>query len=252
MQTQAWSRYERGTGCLLFRALGREWVVAMAKWGEQRVGEQYFSAKPQSSSQVITLATRLRGCELKLQTDRGVFSRGGVDFGTRLLIEALTLKPGDELLDLGCGYGPVGLAVAVSEPDVRVTMVDVNERAVACALTNAAHCGVEARVQVICSDGVSGLPVHRRYTVIALNPPIRAGKATVYRLFREACSRLSESGKLYVVIQKKQGADSAQRYLFTLFDSVEIVVRDGGYRVYRCTGPKHEVLTLSSEDAIIE
>ncbi|MCY0876456.1 MAG: methyltransferase [Firmicutes bacterium] len=204
------------------------------------MSEQYFTAKPQSVPQTTHFEAHLRGHNLRFETDRGVFSRGGVDFGSRLLIEAVVLHPGDRVLDLGCGYGPVGVALAVSEPTIQVTLVDVNERALMCARLNAVHNQVADRLDALCGDGTSALPADRQFAVIALNPPIRAGKATVYRLFAESASRLLPTGQLYVVIQKKQGAESAGRYLGTLFKTVETVAKDGGYRVYRCASPQNE------------
>jgi len=199
------------------------------------VSEQYFAAKPQSASQGSRFDARLRGRMLVFEVDRGVFSRGGIDFGSRLLIEAVQLMPGDRVLDLGCGYGAVGVALAASNADTRITMVDVNERAVLCAQKNAVRNGVAKQVEIMQRDGLSGLAPEVDFSVIACNPPIRAGKETVYRLLAEAAQKLTREGRLYVVIQKKQGADSALRYLRDLSLQVAIIAKEGGYRVYLCS-----------------
>lgn len=199
------------------------------------MSEQYFAAKPQSASQVSQFEARLRERTLSFEVDRGVFSRGGIDFGSRLLIEAIQLLPGDWVLDLGCGYGAVGVALAASNVASRIMMVDVNERAVLCAQKNAARNGVAKQVETVQSDGVAALAPEVHFSVIAINPPIRAGKETVYRLLAQAAQKLTAQGRLYVVIQKKQGADSALRYLRDLSLRVDTIAKEGGYRVYLCS-----------------
>jgi len=198
------------------------------------VGEQYFTSQPSSKSDRKEYSAKLRGSDVRFVTDRGVFSKSGIDFGSRLLIESLAIPPDSTVLDLGCGYGPLGIAVAVTVASAKVTMLDINERAVLLAQENVRRNAVDARVQLFVGDGANALPDGLRFDVIALNPPIRAGKAVVYRLFAEACARLTDSGHLFTVIQKKQGADSARRYLQSLFINVEIVAKERGYYVYRC------------------
>lgn len=204
------------------------------------MGEQYFVSSPQSKSDVREMSVVLREIHLHLLTDSGVFSRGSIDYGTRLLIDAIVLESGSLFLDLGCGYGPVGIAIAASSANVTVYMVDVNERAVALAQENAKRNHLLEAVHIQISDGLSSVNA-MRFDVIALNPPIRAGKQTVYRLLEEALQHLSDSGRLYIVIQKKQGAESAYAHLQTLGANIEIVTKSKGFYVYCCTLSKFQV-----------
>lgn len=168
------------------------------------------------------------------QTDHGVFSRNEVDEGSRLLIESISFQRGGTMLDLGCGYGVVGIALAAAIPDWQVWMVDINARAVELSRYNAKVNGVESRVHVLQSDGCSALSSDLSFDAIALNPPIRAGKSVVFGLYQEAVERLKDGGTLYVVIQKKQGAASSEKRLLELGFEVSVVAKDKGYRVYAC------------------
>ncbi len=149
-------------------------------------------------------------------------------------MESIPAQSGGMLLDLGCGYGAVGIGLAVSMSDLFVWMVDINARAVELARHNAKLNHVDTRMQILQSDGCSVLPNDLRFDAIALNPPIRAGKSVVFDLYEEAKSRLRENGVLYVVIQKKQGAASSEKRLAELGFDVLLMARDKGYRVYAC------------------
>ena len=171
--------------------------------------EHYFTSRPENAGEERGLPLASRGLSSLLDRCRG-FSKQGVDFGTRLLIETVRLPETGEILDLGCGYGPVGIACAKVAPSCRVTMVDVNRRALQLAERNARINGVGRRVTVLESDGLDALS-GRSFDAVLTNPPIRAGKAVVYRLFAEAAEHLRPGGTLWVVIRKKQGAESAKR-----------------------------------------
>ncbi|HEU4962521.1 MAG TPA: class I SAM-dependent methyltransferase [Bacilli bacterium] len=196
------------------------------------MSNQYFTNKPTVDHDLRTITDNLRGFDLKFWTDAGVFSRGGIDFGSKLLIETMDIPAGAEVLDIGCGYGPVGITAAKLAADARITMVDVNERAVELATRNLAQNGV-INAEVFVSDLYENLN-GRKFDRILTNPPIRAGKATVHAVFEGAVSHLSENGELWVVIQKKQGAPSAKKKLEELFADVEDVARDAGFRIFRC------------------
>ncbi len=164
-------------------------------------------------------------------TDAGVFSKTGVDYGSRVLIEHMELKPEGNILDVGCGYGPIGLMAAKLLPAGQVTLIDINERAVQLATENAKSNGI-SNVEVLQSDlyeAVKG----KTFDVILTNPPIRAGKAVVHRIFEEGLELLNAGGVMWVVIQKKQGAPSALEKLQLLYDSVEEVTRDKGYWILK-------------------
>ena len=196
--------------------------------------DHYYSTQPSSVSAPQTFATVLCGCRLTLTTDHGVFSRGKVDRGSALLATAAEIPPHARVLDLGCGYGVVGICIAKSEPTALVWMVDVNERAVSLAIGNTKQNGVFDRVITLQSDGAAALDPGQRFDVVLLNPPIRAGKETVFRLYREAREVIAQQGRLYVVIQKKQGAESSAAYLQTLFADVSVIAKEQGYRVLCC------------------
>jgi 16S rRNA (guanine1207-N2)-methyltransferase len=131
-------------------------------------------------------------------------------------------------LDLGCGYGPVGLTVASLNPNLTLTLADVNERAVIDARHNAQRLGL-TNLQIFTSDGFQELT--QNFDVIAFNPPIRAGKKTIYRLYQEAKQHLNPNGSFYLVIRKDKGAESHETYLLTLFSKVLRRDRDKGYLV---------------------
>jgi 16S rRNA (guanine1207-N2)-methyltransferase len=200
------------------------------------VSDHYYSNKPTVEHDLRTVRVTLRGVELVFWTDAGVFSKSGVDFGSDLLIESMEIPEDASVLDVGCGYGPIGLSAAKLAVQGRVTMVDINERAVELARRNAETNGI-TNVEVLVSDRYAGVQ-GRRFDVILTNPPIRAGKQVVHSIFEGAVEHLTERGELWVVIQKKQGAPSAKKRLEELFESVEDVARDAGFRIFRCSGPQ--------------
>lgn len=191
----------------------------------------YYDPNPSAAHDRQRIAEEIRGTRLSFMTDAGVFSKRGIDFGSRLLIENLTLQSGAErLLDVGCGYGPIGLFAAKLYSQLTVTMLDINERAVALARENARSNHID-NVEVLRSDLFSALG-DRRFDVIVSNPPIRAGKETVHRIFEGAAERLVSDGHLWIVIQKKQGAPSALKKLQSLFPKVELTDKNKGYHIY--------------------
>ncbi len=195
------------------------------------MADHYYASQPTAAHDRKTWDTVLRGQSYRFVSDAGVFSKGGVDFGSRTLIEAMDIPQDAEVLDVGCGYGPIGLAAARLAAKGHVTMIDVNSRAVELAKENAAANGVN-NITVLESDLFSALD-DRKFDVVLTNPPIRAGKATVHAIFEGAYERLRSGGSLWVVIQKKQGAPSAKEKLESLFSRVEEVTKDKGYRIYR-------------------
>ncbi|PZE19149.1 class I SAM-dependent methyltransferase [Paenibacillus xerothermodurans] len=195
------------------------------------MSEHYYSQTPTMAHDVHIIEETLRGRKYKFATDAGVFSKKGVDYGSKALIHAMEISRDASVLDVGCGYGPIGLAAAVLASEGKVTMVDINERAVALARQNAERNHV-ANVEIIQSDMLKAV-MDRTYDVVLTNPPIRAGKATVHRIFEQAFEVLSPGGALWVVIQKKQGAPSAFTKLDSLFSNVVEIGKDKGYRIFK-------------------
>ncbi len=197
--------------------------------------EHYFSQNPQSASDRQVFKTEIGGRSFSFATDSSVFARGKLDYGTRLLLEACLDRAGSwqgRILDLGCGYGAIGIVLKKLNRQLEVSMLDINQRALLLARHNIGLNQLGA-IELIHSDG---LPESAgKFSVIISNPPIRAGKKTVYRLFAQAGAALLAGGWFYLVIQKKQGADSARRELAGLFTTVEIIARSRGYQVLACS-----------------
>ena len=200
--------------------------------------DHYYTQTPASAHRLGQVDFLWRGTKLVFETDSGVFSRTEIDKGTEILLNALPEELSGSLLDLGCGYGVIGVTLGKRYPGLAVTMSDVNERAVELSRRNAQRSGVQARVMQ--SDGYGAIPF-QRYDWILQNPPIRAGKSVIYAMFAEGARRLAPDGALWLVIRKQQGAESAVSYLKTLFGQVEVVTKKGGYWVLRCARPAETV-----------
>lgn len=196
------------------------------------MSEHYYSKNPHVESKPRKWKFTLRGYSFTFETDAGVFSKSEVDFGSRVLIDCFNLSevPGD-ILDVGCGYGPIGLSIAKSFPDRTVHMMDVNDRALALATKNAENNGVQ-NVQIYESDALSSVKTQSVAAVLT-NPPIRAGKETIFRIYDQAFEFLVEQGELWIVIQKKQGAPSTMDHLAEKFSEVEVVDKVKGYWIIR-------------------
>lgn len=202
------------------------------------MNDHYYTAAPASGHRYAEAEYVYRGESLRFLTDAGVFSRGEVDFGTNALLNALPDNLSGRVLDLGCGWGAVGVSVGKKYPACQIVMSDVNERALELAGKNAAANGV--RAQTGKSDGLDR--VDGPFDYILTNPPIRAGKQVIYRLFAQSAEKLTENGALYIVVRKQQGAESALKYLKTVFDQVETVEKSGGFWVIRCQGGKRNAV----------
>lgn len=195
----------------------------------ENVTDHYYANQPNAPHDELTFRFTLRNHPFLLTTDAGVFSRNRVDFGSLLLIETMQFAEDATILDVGCGYGPIGLAAAVMAPRGFVTMIDINERAVQLARRNAQQNQLD-NVEVLVSDLYQAV-VNRSFDVILTNPPIRAGKETVHRIFTEGYERLRPGGEMWVVIQKKQGAPSALKKLKEIYGQVDEVKRSKGYYI---------------------
>ncbi len=196
------------------------------------MNDHYYTRVPQSESRPVDCTYSYRGLALTFRTDAGVFSRGEVDAGTKLLLEALPEEMDGEILDLGCGWGVIGVSIARKWPGTRVTMADVNTRALDLSRENAKR----NRAEVTCveSDGMAALE-GRTFDAVVTNPPIRAGKQVIYKMFADAAKSLKPGGALYLVIRKQQGAESCMKYLQTLYAHVEKIDKSGGFWVLKAT-----------------
>jgi len=167
---------------------------------------------------------------LALETDAGVFSAGRLDPGTRLLLDTAPPPPrAGNLLDLGCGYGPLALVLAARSPEAAVWALDVNQRALRLCATNAERAGL-ANVRCVTPDQ-EGLP--GQLAVIWSNPPIRIGKQALHSLLAGWLGRLEPGGSAYLVVQRHLGADSLHRWLEEAGWPVSRLAARKGYRVLR-------------------
>jgi len=191
--------------------------------------EHYYSENPKSKSRIFHIKYNIKDLELNFIADTGVFSKTRVDYGTDILIKSLPPLHG-KILDLGCGYGPIGISLAKLNPSCQITMVDINNRAVELSRQNIQQNNVENAI-VLQSDGfekVDGL-----FNAIVSNPPIRAGKKVIYPLFERSIDYLDKDGALYLVIQKKQGAKSTLEKLTEIYGNCEVINKKGGYWILR-------------------
>lgn len=195
------------------------------------MSDHYYTKIPASHSNPSKTEINLFGDVLSFESDHGVFSKGSLDKGTEILLKSLPPLSGS-LLDLGCGWGPIGIILSKKHPALQVTMVDVNERAVMLSTQNARSNYVS--VAVMQSDGFSVLDKNMLFDTIITNPPIRAGKKVIYQWFNQSRDYLLEGGKLYLVIRKQQGAPSALTYLESIFSNVAIIEKESGYWIFAC------------------
>lgn len=193
--------------------------------------DHYFTSKPSAEKNEKSFEVKLKGKTLKLFTDSGVFSRDRVDYGSQVMIEAIdpAAFSNEKVLDMGCGYGPVGLSLAKAYPELTVEMVDVNERALNLAKKNAEVNGVK-NVDIHLSS-LYEMVEEKAFGAVISNPPIRAGKKVVHQIISEAYQHLADNGVLIIVIQKKQGAPSAKQKMSDVFGNVQRIGLDKGYWV---------------------
>lgn len=189
--------------------------------------EHYFSASPSSKKYTQIITALINGTNYRFTTASGVFSKYKVDRGTLLLVESIAVSKGDRILDLGCGYGVIG--IAFSKHANSVLMTDINERAVELAKINVKLNGLR-NVEVVQCDLYDGLEAGK-FDKIICNPPIRAGRIVVNKIIEGAVDHLIPGGYLYLVVQTKQGAKSIAKRMKEVFGNQDYVKKSGGYRV---------------------
>jgi 16S rRNA (guanine1207-N2)-methyltransferase len=190
---------------------------------------QYFSEQPSGAEVRRAIQAQIWGRELTLITASGVFAADWLDRGTAVLLRTSPIPQGSpRILDLGCGYGPIALAIALHCPGAVIDAVDVNERALALCRENAEALGVAARVRVLRPEQVEP-DVH--YDEIWSNPPIRIGKQSLHELLLSWLARLAPDGVARLVVGKNLGSDTLQRWLIEQGYSCERVASSKGFRV---------------------
>lgn len=196
------------------------------------MSNHYYTENPDTAHDLEQWSFELLGKNFTFQTDSGVFSRQTVDYGSRVLINAFddSELPEGGILDVGCGYGPMGLSLAYDTGRF-AELVDVNNRAVELAQGNAERNGI-TNVEIHQSNIYAD--VHGKdFAAVVSNPPIRAGKKVVHEILEKSIEFLKVGGSLTVVLQKKQGAPSAEKKMTEVFGNCEIVIKDKGYYILR-------------------
>lgn len=204
------------------------------------MADHYYTQSPESEHKPRTVEAEYRGQRLTFHTDSGVFSRTEIDKGSAALLHMLPETITGEVLDMGCGYGAIGVSIGKANSGCTLTMVDINARAIDLATMNAKANGIAAAV--LQGDGFAAVQ-GQSFDLIVTNPPIRAGKQIIYRMFADAAIALRAEGAFMLVIRKQQGAPSALNYLQTLFRTVSTVSKKGGFWVIRC----EHALTLAEQ-----
>ncbi|WP_353111711.1 methyltransferase [Microbacterium sp.] len=196
--------------------------------------DHYFTAAPASAENLRSIRITLAGRELDVTTASGVFSPDRLDAGTAVLFANMPpLPPGGDFLDLGCGWGPISLTMAMSAPHATIWAVDVNERALDLTRRNAAALGLK-NINAVLPDDVPDDVVFR---TIRSNPPIRVGKNELHGMLERWIPRLDQRSDAWLVVQRNLGADSLQRWIAATFTP--------GYSVYRsATGKGYRVLKI--------
>ena len=195
----------------------------------------YFSEKPEIKSEKKTIKYTIQNKKFEFITDNGVFSKSKVDFGTDLMLnEFLKKNRGLEvekikILDIGCGYGVVSIILKSFYPEISITLSDVNERALELSEENLKKYDIND-YHIIKSSAFE--KITEKFDVILSNPPIRAGKDIIFKIYSEAYEHLNENGQFYCVIQTKHGAKSTQKKLMEIFGNCDTVTIDGGYRIF--------------------
>lgn len=196
--------------------------------------EQYFTQNPTTEKQLYKFDWNIGKEKFNFYSSNSVFSKNGMDFGSMLLVETVINENEQfegNILDLGCGYGPIGVILAKFLNKSVITMSDVNERALELCLMNAKENKVSDKIKIINSSAFEN--VDEKFDMIVTNPPIRAGKEVIFSFYEGAYEHLNEGGKLYVVIQKKQGAPSTKTKLESLFGNCETAEKKSGYFIFR-------------------
>ena len=198
----------------------------------EKENQMYFTENPTSQHDEHIIDYQVNSIDLKFTTDAGVFSKLRVDYGSGVLIKKMLDVdfPQNNILDVGTGYGPIGLFAAKFWPKQTVEMIDVNQRGLDLAKKNAEINHVN-NVAIFSSDVYSHISSAKKYGLILTNPPIRAGKEVVSNILSGAKNHLVTDGVLLVVIQKKQGEPSARKLLTKTFGNCTILKRDKGYYV---------------------
>ena len=201
------------------------------------MSKQYFENNEDLTSKPFYINFYFRKNILKFKSDNGVFPKKAVDFRTNLLLKNIEVFENDQILDVGCGIGIMGITLAKCNPTCVVDMVDVNRRAIELTRNNCLENNV---INADVFESYTYGNVIKKYNLIISNPPIRAGKKVVHDIILNSYKFLENNGRMYCVIQKKQGAESALKALKEVFQKVEIIEKENGYYIIKCNKIENE------------
>ena len=190
----------------------------------------YFIYDPNREKNIIEIEGIVNGTKYQFSTDRGIFSYAHLDPGTITLIEEVKITNNiSSVLDLGCGYGVIGIVLKKENENLKVTQTDINERAVELTIINNKKYKINNEVYL--SDGFE--KITEKFDLITLNPPIKAGKQIIFELYKNAYNFLNNEGEFYCVVKKNHGADSHYKYLKEVFGNASIVKKNKGFYVIK-------------------
>jgi 16S rRNA (guanine1207-N2)-methyltransferase len=193
---------------------------------------QYFDNDANIKDKDIDVKFNIQGKTFNFKSNNGVFSKSRLDRGSEIFIKTLlSLNLGQEVLDLGCGIGVIGLSLAHFNR-ANYTLIDVNERAVELTKTNIKRLNLSSRCHALVSNIFEN--INDSFDSILLNPPIRAGKKVIYQMYQDSYEHLNSGGSLFIVIRVKQGALSSFKFLQTIYKDVKVIDHDKGYQIIRC------------------
>lgn len=193
--------------------------------------EHYFSDNPKSLFKKEEFTIHILDEDFKITSGSGIFSLDELDFGTKLLIENSKIKSNSKVLDLGCGYGIVGIALKRKNTDIDITLIDINDRAVKLALKNCEDNNIDARV---IKSNIFDNPkiINEKFDVILTNPPFSAGKKVCIDFIKQSYTHLNKEGLLQLVAPHNKGGESLRKVMLEIFGNVGELVKKRGYRVY--------------------
>ena len=192
------------------------------------MSEHYFTEKPTSELNLRKISVFVKGINLQLNTAAGIFSPDYIDNGTRLLIESAVIKDNWNVLDLGCGYGVVGVAIKKLFPSITITMSDINERALKLAKMNSKL----NKSGAIIKKSNSFNSIKETFDTILLNPPQTAGKNICFDMIEKSFEHLNKNGLLQVVARHNKGGSTLEKRMQEIFGNVKETSKKSGYRIY--------------------
>lgn len=193
------------------------------------MSEHYFSERPSSIGRKQLISDIIRGVPVEFIVEPSVFSKNRIDPGTKLLIETIILPEKGLVLDMGAGYGAIGITIAKLNPNLKVYMVDINKRAVKLCKINAKLNNVEDKVMVLQGNLYDPIPKDIYFDAIISNPPYSAGFSIVEALVKGALNRLKSSGTLQIVVRK--GDEKLKEIMNKTFKNVKVIAKKSGYKV---------------------